>query len=65
MGICFNAFNRRRWDNTYITFDCTHNIYCWSGWTMNRLTYRTDNGEYTGMPNSIEIRTALEKIIKK
>lgn len=32
---------------------------------MNRLTYRTDNGEYTGMPNSIEIRTALEKIIKK
>ena len=31
---------------------------------MNRLTYRTDNGEYTGMPNSIEIRTALEKLSK-
>lgn len=31
---------------------------------MNRLTYRTDNGEYTGMLNSIEIRTALEKLSK-
>ena len=31
---------------------------------MNRLTYRTDNGEYTGMTNSIEIRTALEKLSK-
>ena len=31
---------------------------------MERLTYRTDNGEYTGMPNSIEIRTALEKLSK-
>lgn len=31
---------------------------------MKRLTYRTDNGEYTGMPNSIEIRTALEKLSK-
>lgn len=31
---------------------------------MNRLTYRTDNGEYTGMPNSIEIRMALEKLSK-
>ena len=31
---------------------------------MSRLTYRTDNGEYTGMPNSIEIRTALEKLSK-
>lgn len=31
---------------------------------MSRLTYKTDNGEYTGMPNSIEIRTALEKLSK-
>lgn len=31
---------------------------------MSRLTYRTDNGEYTGMLNSIEIRTALEKLSK-
>ena len=31
---------------------------------MERLTYRTDNGEYTGMPNSVEIRTALEKLSK-
>lgn len=29
---------------------------------MNRLTYHTDDGEYVGMPNYIEIRTALEKL---
>ena len=27
-----------------------------------RLTYKTDCGEYTGMPNSIPIRDALEKL---
>lgn len=27
-----------------------------------RLTYKTDNGEYTGMPNYIPIRQALEKL---
>lgn len=29
---------------------------------MNRLTYHTDDGDYVGMPNYIEIRTALEKL---
>lgn len=27
-----------------------------------RLTYKTDNGEYTGMSNNIEIKTALQKL---
>ena len=29
---------------------------------MERLTYRTDNGEYVGMPNYVSTRTALEKL---
>ena len=29
---------------------------------MNRLTYKTDEGDYTGMPNSIPIEKALEKL---
>jgi len=29
-----------------------------------RLTYKTDNGEYTGMPNHIPVRQALEKLSK-
>lgn len=31
---------------------------------MGRLTYKTDNGEYTGMPNSVDTRTCLEKLAK-
>lgn len=31
---------------------------------MERLTYHTDNGVYTGMPNSIPTRKALEKLSK-
>lgn len=31
---------------------------------MTRLTYKTDKGDYTGMPNSISIEEALEKLAR-
>lgn len=33
-------------------------------WKLERLTYHTDNGVYTGMPNYVPTRKALEKLSK-